>query len=116
MTDFALVFEKDYQLLQEIQYSVNGSFKKTKDVILKAPTMRNAEKFEIAVRSGLPQLAKFICNNDLMLTRDGASIGAGDIDALHIIAVVKLAEDYINFFFDLDSLRKESPKVIQEQK
>lgn len=105
-----LTFEKDYELLQEISYSVNGNFKKTKNVILKAPTVRNAERFEAALEVGHAKLVKFICDNGLMAAGDGSSIATGDIEALHAVAMVKLSVDYRKFFFDLSFLIAEMEK------
>lgn len=107
-----LTFEKDYQLLQEITYSCEGNFKKTKDVILKAPTVKNAEKFEAAIEGGHAKLVKFICDNDLMVARDNSPIKTGDIEALHAVAMVKLSVDYRKFFFDLSFLIAEMEKSI----
>jgi hypothetical protein len=109
---FELVFEKDYELLQEINYSCKGEFKKTKTVILKAPTMRNAEKFEVALKGGPSALLKFICGNELMIAPDKSPITATDIDNLHAVAVFRLAEDYTKFFFDLSPLTSENPNKI----
>lgn len=105
--NFELIFEKDYQLLQTINYSASdGTFKKAKDVVLKAPTMKNAEKFERALEKGSIAIIKFICENELMLSREGTPIV--NLDELHALSLVKLAEDYLKFFFDLDSLRNKS--------
>jgi hypothetical protein len=110
MSDFELVFEKDYELLQELKYSSNGNFKSTKKVILKAPTVRNAEKFESALEGGHAKLVKFICDNKLMVAPDNSVIELGDAEALHAIAMVKLAVDYRKFFFDLSFLIAEMEK------
>ena len=107
MADMELTFQKDYTLLQELQYSVGGNFKKTKDVILKAPTVLNSEKFELALEGGHTKLIKFICDNNLMIAPDNTPIKIGDAEALHIVAAVKLSVDYRKFFFDLAFLLAE---------
>lgn len=96
-----LLFEKPYELLQEITYSINGNFKKTKNIKLKAPTFKDSEKLEMVVKQLNPVTAiiNFICENQLIVTQDDNQlIPASSLRDFHVKAYRKLANDYCNFF------------------
>lgn len=108
-----LLFEKEYELLQEIGYPHNGAERKTKSVILKAPTFKQSEKIEAALRQLDPitSIINFICEAKLITTKENDfALTSALLYGLHIKAYRALANDYCKFF--LTSELTEEEKLI----
>lgn len=101
-----LIFETEYQLLQEIGYPYKGAEKKTKNVILKAPTFKEAEKIEKVVMGFSPfsAIVNFICDAGLIVTKEDGNIPIANafLNHLHFKAYRDLAENYNKFFLASD--------------
>lgn len=96
-----LIFEKDYELLQEVTYAYKGNTRSTKKVILKAPTFKQADKLEQAERqlSRMTAFTNFIADSGLIVAKeDGTEIPSASLNDLHIKAVLQLVADYNKFF------------------
>lgn len=96
-----LIFEKEYKLLQEVGYPHKGTEKKTKDIILHAPTFKQSEGLEAALRQLDPisSIINFICKSGLIVTKeDGFSLTAELLYNLHVKAYRDLANNYCKFF------------------
>lgn len=96
-----LIFEKEYELLQDISYTYKGGDRKTKKVLLKAPTFKQSEKLEAALRQLDPitSLLNFICDSNLIIAKeDGTELPSAAFLGLHVKAYRALATDYAKFF------------------
>ena len=96
-----LIFEKDYELLQEVTYAYKGSPRTTKKVLLKAPTFKQADKLEAALRQLDPitSLINFVCDSNLIVAKeDGTELPSAVFLDLHVRAYRALANDYAKFF------------------
>lgn len=105
-----LIFEKDYELLQEITYGYKGNSRTTKKVILKAPTFKQSDKLEAALRQLDPisAIINFICDAELLVTKDDQTpIPSALLNELHVKAYRALANDYAKFFLASESLEAE---------
>jgi len=106
-----LLFEKEYELLQEIGYPHNGAERKTKNVILKAPTFKNSEKIEAACRQidTYTAIINCICELKLITTKeDDFAVTSALLYGLHIKTYRALANEYCKFFLASDSLEEEN--------
>ncbi len=108
-----LLFKKEYELLQPITFAENGNNKQTKTVVLHAPTFKQSEKIESALRQIDPITAiiNFICDAGLMTNKEGVKIPSGFLSDLHIQAYRALANDYCKFFLTSE-LSEEEKKLI----
>ena len=109
-----LLFEKEYQLLQEIGYPYKGAEKKTKNVLLKAPTFKQSEKLEVAHRqvNRMTAMANFICDAGLITTKeDGIAISSPLLNDLHITAIMDLVINYGKFFLVLEQSEEETKSI-----
>ena len=106
-----LIFEKEYELLQEVSYPYKGAERKTKHVILKAPTFKQAERFETAERqlNKITALVTFICDSGLIVTKEDGNvpISSALLNDLHIKAIADLLENYNKFFLASESFEEE---------
>jgi len=106
-----LIFEKEYELLQEVCYPYKGAEKRTKSVILKAPTFKQAEKFETADRqlNRITALTNFICDCELIVTKEDGNIPISSVflNDLHIKAIGDLLANYNKFFLASEQLEEE---------
>jgi len=96
-----LLFEESYEMLQEVAYGYKGNIKKTKNIILKAPTFKHSEKLETALRqlNFVTAIANFICDAGLIVSRDEQEIiPSASLNDLHIKAVRALVDSYCKFF------------------
>ncbi len=101
-----LIFEKEYELLQEVTYGYKGSPRTTKKVLLKAPTFKQAEKLEGALRQLDPitSLLNFICDANLIISKeDGTELSGALLSDLHVKAYRALVNDYAKFFLASES-------------
>lgn len=101
-----LIFEQEYELLQEVEYGYKGNVRTTKKLILKAPTFKQAEQLEAALRQLDPisSLLNFIADSNLIVSmEDKTPIPLAALYVLHVKSYRALANDYAKFFLTSDS-------------